>query len=50
MHELLAYCLPMAQKPDFQFMVHDIILKAREIRIPTAVQMGLQGGQGDAVG
>ena len=31
-------------------MVHDIILKAREIRIPTAVQMGLQGGQGDVVG
>ena len=50
MQELLAYCLPMAQKPDFQFMVHDIILKAREIGIPPAVPMGLKGGHGDAVG
>ena len=31
----------MAQKPDFQFMVNDIILKAREIGIPLTVQMGL---------
>ena len=31
-------------------MVHDIILKAREIRIPPAVPMGLKGGHGDAVG
>ena len=50
MQDLLAYCLPMAQKPDFQFMVHDIILKAREIQIPPAVPMGLKGGHGDAVG
>ena len=42
--------LPMAQKPDFQFMVNDIILKAREIGIPLTVQMGLKGGHGDAVG